>query len=119
MTALWVVRTVRDMGINIYGTYDELVVELWGIDRLLTGRREVRVKVEDVRQVRSAPAAAVVTGDRERAFRAGRGGRDGTVLVLDLAPGAAFDRVVLALSDADATAADLHRSGIGAPVPVS
>ena len=104
------------MGTNLHGTYDELVIELWGLDRLLTGRREVRVKIDDVRRVRTAPAAAVVSAAGERVFRAGRGGRDGTVLVLDLASVAAFDRVVLAVPDAEATAADLHRSGIGAPV---
>ena len=103
------------MGTNIYGSYGSLVIELSGLDRLLTGRREVRVKVEDVWRARSAPAAAVASGDGERVFRAGRGSRDGTVLVLDLAPVAAFDRVVLSVPDADAAVADLHRSGIGAP----
>ena len=101
------------MGTNIYGSYDELVIELWGLDRLLTGRREVRVKVEDVRRVRSAPVAAVTSADGKRVFRAGRGGRDGAVLVLELASVAAFDRVVLAVPDPDATAAELLRSGIG------
>ena len=105
------------MGTNIYGSHDELVIELWGVDRWLTGRREVRVKLVDVRRVCSAPAAAVVVSDGERVFRAGRGGR-GTVLVLELAPVAAFDRLVLAVADAEAAAADLHRSGIGAPLPV-
>jgi hypothetical protein len=61
--------------------------------------------------------AAVVTARGERAFRAGRGGR-GTVLVLELAPVAAFDRLVLAVPDAEAVAADLHRSGIGVPLGV-
>ena len=105
------------MGIEIYGTYDELVVELHGLDRLLTGRRAVRVKVEDVRRVRVA-TAAVAASDGERVFRAGGGGREGAVLVLDLAPWAAFDRLVLGVPDAEAAAADLHRSGIGAPLAV-
>ena len=106
------------MGTNIYGSHDELVVELRGIDRWLTGRREVRFKVDDVRRVHAAPAAAVVTARGERAFRAGRGGHRGAVVVLDLAPQAAFDRVIVAVPDAAAVVADLHRSGIGAPLAV-
>ena len=106
------------MGTNIYGSHDELVIELWGIDRWLTGRHEVRVKVDDVRTVDSAPAAALVSRHGQRVFRAGRVGRGGTVLVLDLAPWAAYDRIVVAVPDADAAVSDLHRSSIGAPLPV-
>ena len=106
------------MGTNIYGSYDELVIELHGLDRWLTGRREVRMKVDDVWRVRAAPAAAIASGEGERIFRAGRGGRGGTVLVLDLTPWAEFDRLVLAVPDAEAAAADLHRSGIGVPLAV-
>ena len=101
----------------MYGTYDELVIELHGLDRWLTGRREVRVKVDDVLRVRVAPAA-VAAREGERVFRAGGGGRAGTALVLDLAPWAAFDRLVLGVPDPEAAAADLHRSGIGAPLSV-
>ena len=104
------------MGTNIHGSHDELVIELWGLDRWLTRRREVRVKVDDVWAVRAAPASAVAAGAGERVFRAGRGGQGGNVLVLDLAPWSAFDRLVLAVLDAEALAADLHRSGIGTPV---
>ena len=106
------------MGTNIYGSYDELVIELRGLDRWLTGRQEVRLRVDDVWQVRSADLRTLVSWDGERIFRAGRGGR-GTVLVLDLAPQAAFDRVVVAVPDADAVVAELHRSGIGVPLAVA
>ena len=105
------------MGTNIYGTYDELVIELRGLDRWLTGRREVRVKVEDVRRVRTAALRTIESMDGARLFRAGRGG-NGTVIVLDLATQAEFDRLVLAVPDAAVVEADLHRSGIGTPLPV-
>ena len=106
------------MGTNIYGSYDELVIELRGLDRWLSGRAEVRVKVGDVWQVRSADLRTLVPWGGERVFRAGRGGR-GTVVVLDLAPQAAFDRLVVAVPDADAVVADLHRCGIGDQLAVA
>jgi len=106
------------MGTNIYGSHDELVIELRGRDRLRAGQREVRVKVDDVWRVRSADGRTLVSCEGERIFRAGRRGGDRTVLVLDLAPRAAFDRLVLAVPDADAAAANLHRSGIGTPLSV-
>ena len=104
------------MGTNIYGSYDELVIELRGADRWRTGRGEVRVALDDVSRVRTADPRTLVSWDGERVLRAGRVRAGAPVLVLELAPEAPFDRVVVGLPDADATAADLHRSGIGAPV---
>jgi hypothetical protein len=103
------------MGTNIYGSYDSLVIELRGLDRWRTGRREVRIAVDDVWRVRSADARTLVSWEGERVLRAGRTRAGEPVLVLDLVPTAAdFDRVVLALRDAETLAADLQRWGIGA-----
>ena len=106
------------MGTNIYGSYDSLVIELRGLDRWRTGRREVRVAVDDVWRVRSADPRTLVSWDGERVLRAGRL-RDGVpALVLDLAPGTPeLDRVVLGLHDAEQLAADLRRWGVGADSP--
>ena len=104
------------MGTNIYGSYDELVIELSGLDLVRAGRREVRVRVDDVWHVRAADPRTLVRWEGERLLRVGR--RRGTepVLVLDLGPDAAFDRIVVGLDDAEQLAADLHRSGIGTGV---
>ena len=101
------------MGTNIYGSYDSLVIELSGLDALRAGRREVRVTIDDVLQVRSADVGDLVTWDGERVLRLGRR-RGRRVLVLDLAGAASCDRVVVACDDADATAEELQRWGIGA-----
>jgi hypothetical protein len=100
------------MGTSLHGRYDELVIELRGWDRLRTGRSEVRVKVDDVVAVRAAAPADLVSLDRERVFRSHvRGGR--RALVLDLAFGGEFDRLVLGVEDADRLASDLVRWGFG------
>ena len=103
------------MGTNIYGSYDELVIELHGLDGWRSRRRELRVRVDDVWQVRSADPHTLVSFDGERVLRLGRphGGR---VVVLDLVPGAALDRIVVGLEDADVVAADLARWGVGAAI---
>jgi hypothetical protein len=100
------------MGINVYGRYDELVIELSGWDRLRTGRSEVRIDVDDVWFVRAADAADLVTLADERVFRTGVR-RRGPVLVMELREGAPFDRLVLTLEDAASMAADLRRWGVG------
>lgn len=113
------VRTVVGMGTNIYGSHDSLVIELQGLDRLRAGRREVRVPVDAVWRVRSAAPSTLVTLRGDRVLRTGwrpTAARSApAVLVLDLLPGAApYDRLVLAVRDADAVATELRRWGIGA-----
>jgi hypothetical protein len=96
----------------MYGRYDELVIELWGWDRLRTGRSEVRVKVDDVLHVRAAAPADLVSVAGERVLRAGSRRAD-PALVLDLADAADFDRIVLGIADAEHLAAELVQWGIG------
>ena len=102
------------MGTNIYGSYDELVVELRGLDRWKAGHREVRVGIDDVWAVRAADPASLVSFAGERVLRVGARRRGAPVLVLDLAPRAEFDRIVVGLADAVDAAEGLRRSGIGA-----
>jgi hypothetical protein len=116
MTVEEAVRTVRDMGTNMYGSYDSLVIELRGLDRWRTGRREVRIPLDDVWRVRSADPRTLVSWHGERVLRARRVRGGEPVVVLDLAPTAAeFDRVVLAIRDAEQLAADLRQWGVAAP----
>ena len=82
------------MGTTIYGSYDQLIVERSGLDRLLHGLRGRR------RRRTAVPIARI------RAVRAERG----RVVVLDLDDG---QRVEVEQRDADAVAADLVRCGVG------
>ena len=102
------------MGTNIYGSYDELVIELGGLDRWRTGRQEVRIAVDDVWSVRVTAPANLVSLPGERVLRTRSRRSAAPVLVLDLAPTAEYDRIVVASPDADEVAAWLRRSGIGA-----
>ena len=100
------------MGTSLYGRYDELVIELRGWDRLRAGRPEVRVKVDDVLRVRAASGDDLVSIAGERVLRVGSR-RAEPVLVLDLAEGAAFDRIVLGIVGAEGIAAEHVRWGVG------
>src|SRR5688500_16411505 len=59
-TRTHLVRTVVDMGTNLYGRYDELVIEFRGWDRLRSRRSEVRINVDDVWSVRAAEPDVLV-----------------------------------------------------------
>ena len=111
------------MGTAIYGSYDELVFELSFGDRLRNGMapRTVRVHVDDVVRVHAADPRDLVSWDGERVLRIGRVRRGERVVVLDVRPDSAYDRIVVAgdSADADASVADLHRRGIGAGLLVA
>ena len=106
------------MGTTIYGSHDDLVFELSWWDRVRAGLsvRTLRVKLDDVVQVRSADPADLVTWPGERVLRLGRE-RDGRrVVVFELIAHVAdggYDRIIAAGDDADDVVAGLHRSGIG------
>jgi hypothetical protein len=106
------------MGTAIYGSYDELVLELSMTDRLRNGLapRTVRVKLDDVVHARPADPADLVSFAGERVLRVGRIRQGRRVVVLDLATadgGPDVDRILVAVHDPDAAVAGLHRSGIG------
>jgi hypothetical protein len=88
------------MGTNVYGSYDQLVIELGGLDRWKAGRREVRIALDDVWSVRAADPRDLVTFAGERVLRVGR--RNGGAPVL-----------VLATPEAADLAEGLRRSGVG------
>jgi hypothetical protein len=101
------------MGTNVYGSYDQLVIELGGLDRWKAGRREVRIALDDVWSVRAADPRDLVTFAGERVLRVGRRHGGAPVLVLDLSPSAELDRIVVATPEADDLAEGLRRSGVG------
>ena len=46
----------------MYGRYDELVIELRGVDALRAGRRELRLAIDEIESVRAVAAEDVEAG---------------------------------------------------------
>ena len=111
------------MGTAIYGSYDELVIELSIPDRYrnATAVRTHRVKLDDIVRVHAADPADLVSWEGERVLRIGRLWRGERALVLEVSapdPGS-YDRILVASKDADDAVAGLLRSGIGRRVPAT
>ena len=97
------------MGTTIYGSYDDLVIELHGLDALRLGTRRIRIPLDDIESVDSFaagdPTGGIVVGPRSQpavVIRSRRDGRGATVAVHR--------------PDAEEVAADLVRRGVGRSV---
>ena len=106
-------RTVRRMGTTIYGSYDQLVIEVSGVTRLrphangLTPKR-VLVPVDLISNVRSAPAGRRSQSSADVVIEVGSSKKP--AVVIELVGGSEY---VVHVDDADEVAADLTRRGVG------
>ena len=113
MAGCLVVRTVRRMGTTIYGSYDQLVIEVSGVTRLrphaegFTPARTL-VPVDLISRVSSAPAGRRSQTHAHVVSEIGSSRKP--AVVIEVVGGAEY---VVHVDGAEEVAADLTRRGVG------
>ena len=98
------------MGTTIYGSYDDLMIELHGLDALRMGSRRIRIPLAEIESVQ---ALDEVGGDADTVDV---GPRSQPAVLIRRRRGGRSEVVAVHRRDAEEVAADLVRRGVGGSV---
>lgn len=99
------------MGTTIYGSYDDLMIELHGLDALRMGSRRIRIPLAEIESVQ---ALDEVGGDADTVDVGPRS--QPAVVIRRRRRGGRSEVVAVHRRDAEVVAADLVRRGVGSSV---